>query len=276
MKFAHRFGTHCCCWAIVLVLLANCGPSPKRKPNQGRRQAKQGCSSGTQRRQVLPTSQPMVLPAKKDDKLEASDLYPIIKAGTFQVLNGNGSGGTGTGFFITPDVMATNLHVVDIDKDDLPDDPANIYIGTLTQNNQKQFAVQEIIAYDAEHDIALLRFGPGQIPPSVKPLPIDTKLPKIGSRVYALGNPLGQVIGNFTDGQVSMVGNISGVEPEVIVFTCPISPGNSGGPVVNEYGNVVGVASASASDDRAQNINIAHPSAHITALLNQTSKTSAP
>ncbi len=73
-----------------------------------------------------------------------------------------------------------------------------------------------------------------------KPLLLsDTDFPEIGERVYAIGNPKG-LEGTFSEGIVS--GKRVFEENEIIQITAPISPGSSGGPVINTRGEVIGIA----------------------------------
>src|SRR5204862_226940 len=76
--------------------------------------------------------------------------------------------------------------------------------------------------------------------------------------VYALGSPKGYEF-SITDGLVSQVREVSGVQE--LQISCPISGGNSGGPLVNEMGEVIGVVSWTKSD--AQNLSFAIPVAQV-------------
>ena len=77
----------------------------------------------------------------------------------------------------------------------------------------------------------------------------------VGSRAYVIGSPKGYEF-SIGDGLISQIQLVDGVRQYQI--SCPISAGNSGGPIVNERGEVVGVTSWSKLD--AQNLNFAIPS----------------
>ena len=250
-----------CIWLMILPLTMGlifaCQPDGLK--------SKRGKSISQKRNGIIEKTYKPVKQAA--GKLEATEIYPLIKQATFQVFTQGAAGtSTGTGFFIYPGYLITNLHVVDSDADSEADPTGNISIGTLSEEKEELVGITEVAAIDVGHDLALLKIDPSKLP-QVSPLALGTELPAVGETVYALGNPMGVVIGNFTNGQVSHVGPVEGFKTPVIVFTCPISPGNSGGPVVNRQGAVIGIASATFADSRSQNINIAQLSIHAEALL---------
>ena len=85
---------------------------------------------------------------------------------------------------------------------------------------------------------------------------------KIGERIYALGNPLG-LEGSISEGIISNIRQYRG--SRLIQITTPISPGSSGGPVINSRGQVVGVVTGTLS--QGQNLNFAVASEHIRKLV---------
>jgi putative serine protease PepD len=105
--------------------------------------------------------------------------------------------------------------------------------------------------YDAAADLALVSV-PGQLPSlglsSVTPLP--------GAPVLVIGSPLG-LGGSVTTGSISAIRDIDGIK--YIQFSAPISPGNSGGPLVNGAGKVIGVTVAKVIGGGAEGIGLAIP-----------------
>ncbi len=89
----------------------------------------------------------------------------------------------------------------------------------------------------------------------------DEAIPEIGERIYAIGNPKG-LSGTFSEGIVSGVRNLQ--LSQELQITAPISPGSSGGPVLNSRGQVIGVAYASYSE--GQNLNFAIPIKYLLTL----------
>lgn len=145
----------------------------------------------------------------------------------------------GTGFFYTNDGnLITNYHVI-----------ATAYTVKIVFYDGQSYDVSKILGYNIAQDVAILKVNKT----STEYLEISTEKPKTGDTVYALGNPLG-VNNIFTFGMVSNEKmTISG--KECIAFTAPISPGNSGGPLMNSNGEVVGINSMYIPD--AQNLNFA-------------------
>jgi S1-C subfamily serine protease len=154
----------------------------------------------------------------------------------------------GSGFFIDKDVVATNFHVID--------QAAGGYaksIGDPTKLN-----IKGTLGIDVLHDLALL-----EIDSSVSsPLPVATKLSaNVGDTVYTIGNPQG-LEGTFSQGIVSSVRTFG--SDRILQITAPISPGSSGGPVLDQTGTVVGVSFASI--EKGQNLNFAIPCDYLAAL----------
>ena len=78
--------------------------------------------------------------------------------------------------------------------------------------------------------------------PGVPPLPLgDSDSVEIGATVYVVGNPKGYLEGTFSNGIIS--GVREGATNKQLQMTAPISPGSSGGPVLNGKGEVIGVSS---------------------------------
>lgn len=159
--------------------------------------------------------------------------------------------GYGSGFFSRPGYIATNHHVIKR--------ATRIYfklVGTETT-----YWVEDIVATDPTHDLALLRVSSVNIP--ILSLANSDSI-QIGETVYIVGNPRGWE-GTISDGIVSSIrgeGNNKWIQT-----TAPISPGNSGGAVLNSSGEVIGVATLSYEADYAQNLNFAVPSNYLKELL---------
>ena len=179
--------------------------------------------------------------------LSATEIFKCINPGTVEIntyrLNGY-AWATGSGFFISEDgQVVTNYHVIENARE--------IVVKT---SEEKEYSITHVIAYDKEKDIAILQADIGS--DVVSYLDISEELPQTGDAVYALGSSLG-LTGTFSSGIVSTVNRELSDAPGVkyIQTTAPISSGNSGGPLVNEAGLVVGINTASYSN--GQNLNLA-------------------
>jgi len=155
----------------------------------------------------------------------------------------------GSGFFIDVDRVVTNRHVIE-----------GAYRAEVHLNSGHSFQVKNVIAVDAEGDVALLKVdAPLNL---VHPLSLDRTSPQEGESVVVIGNPFG-LEGSVTNGIVSAVRDIPGFG-RIIQITAPISPGSSGSPVVNMHGQVIGVATLQITG--GQSVNFAIPSERIAQL----------
>ena len=138
--------------------------------------------------------------------------------------------GSGTGIFVTNDGhLITNAHVV---KDCL-----EIRVGTGSGN----FEVGSVVAKDPTNDLALLKVNAK--PSKVGALRFGVR---VGENVEAFGYPLSQVLatsGNFTTGNVTALAGL-GDDSRFYQISAPVQPGNSGGPLLDEDGNLVGIVSS--------------------------------
>ncbi len=117
--------------------------------------------------------------------------------------------------------------------------------------------VDRLIDKDEEHDLALIHLDGAGRPEA----PLCFTDPPIGSRVYAIGAPKGFDF-SLTDGLISQIQKIHGSAEYQV--SCPISGGNSGGPVVNDRGEVLGIVAWTQKD--AQNLSFAIPAGFLTHL----------
>ena len=159
--------------------------------------------------------------------------------------------GFGSGFFIKPNLIATNYHVI-----------AGAASGTAKLvGRYTTYKIEGLTATDEANDLALLKVSEY----GIKPLLLgNSDAVKIGDKVYVAGNPKG-LEGTFSDGIISS--RRDKYTKERFQMTAPISPGSSGGPVLNSKGEVIGVSVAVHRDLDAQNLNFAIPSRYLKTLL---------
>ena len=149
---------------------------------------------------------------------------------------------TGSGFFLRPGQVVTNLHVVR--------GAVRAEIKTL-DGKGKMFPVNGVLAVDEEGDLALLSID---MPlERARTSELASELPDEGESIFVIGNPL-KLEGSVSDGIVSAVREVPN-SYRIIQITAPISHGNSGSPVFNLHGQVVGVVTVKVTN--GQNINLA-------------------
>jgi S1-C subfamily serine protease len=149
---------------------------------------------------------------------------------------------TGSGFFIRPGEVVTNLHVIRGAR--------RTEVKTL-DGKGRVYGVDGLLAVDEEGDLALLRLNMSLDRPRSSELAVS--LPEEGETVFVIGNPL-KLEGSVSNGIVSAVREVPGVG-KIIQTTAPISHGNSGSPVFNLKGQVVGVITVKVTN--GQNISLA-------------------
>ena len=160
--------------------------------------------------------------------------------------------GHGSGFFVTNngDVL-TNAHV------------ARGGTKCVIRTNDGMSHQGQIKAIHNGQDIALLCISSNKY----KPLKIYTATPQAGAYAVALGAPLGYT-NTVSDGLVSGIRNIKGYN--FLQVSCPISPGSSGGPIVNEQGQVIGMSTFIL--DGGNNMSFCVPSQQMKMFVEQSKK----
>jgi hypothetical protein len=154
--------------------------------------------------------------------------------------------GSGSGVIVSKDgVVVTNHHVIV--------DVTEIQYVKIRLHNGQVYETDQVIGYSDNRDLAVLKInGPKNLVPIT--LGDSTKI-KTGEKIFALGSPLG-IQNSVTEGIISNK-NIIDNKLSFIQFTAPISEGNSGGALVNIYGELVGINVAYYI--KGQNMNLAIP-----------------
>lgn len=145
---------------------------------------------------------------------------------------------TGTGFAISDGYIVTNYHVTKGAK--------TIRVRGIDGDINKSYKGYAVV-YDKEHDLSIIKIidqnfdSFGTIPYGIGRTTVD-----VGDNIFVLGYPLTSSMGNeikLTDGIISSLTGYKGNE-SMFQISAPIQPGNSGGPLFNENGDVVGVVFA--------------------------------
>ncbi len=160
-----------------------------------------------------------------------------------------GALGMGSGFFVRKGLVATNLHVIE--------DAAKGYAKRVGQD--AKYAIEGITARDDGNDLVIIKVSALDVPALSLG---DSDAVQVGESVYAVGNPRG-LDGTFSQGVISSIREAK--TRKRLQFTAPISPGSSGGPVLNEVGEVIGISVAIFRG--GQNLNFAIPSNYLKALV---------
>ena len=168
---------------------------------------------------------------------------------------------SGTGFIISSDgEILTNYHVV-----------ANAQTLTVTLHDGKQYPAT-VVGYEAESDVALIKIEASGLPTVTLG---DSSSLAVGDEVVAIGNPLGELTYSLTVGYVSAkerAVNTDGTPINMMQLDATINSGNSGGPLFDICGNVVGIISAkysgsTSSGTSIEGIGFAIPIDDVTSIL---------
>ncbi|MGG0658666.1 trypsin-like peptidase domain-containing protein [Rummeliibacillus pycnus] len=154
---------------------------------------------------------------------------------------------SGSGFIVNSNgTIVTNHHVVT--------DISEAKYVKISLSDGRVYETNQVIGYDAKRDLAVLKIKNAKNLPTVQ-LGDSNKI-ETGEKVYALGSPLGSS-GSITEGILSNKQVVLNDKQRYIQSSAPISHGNSGGTLVNKYGEVIGINVASLVS--GQNMNLAIP-----------------
>lgn len=186
--------------------------------------------------------------ASLEARINAQPDWPaIVKRVEPSVLTIETSAGLGSGWVAHADArgsdLVTNFHVI-ADAWNAGDTAVEVKQGDLTIKGV-------ITRVDPTDDLAIVHVSQRFVP-----LPAEAFRPELGSMVMAVGSPLG-LGGSVSIGVVSGYRSIDG--SDWLQFSAPISPGNSGGPVVDGKGRVVAVAAAKFEGTGVEALSLAIP-----------------
>ena len=198
----------------------------------------------------------VVVPPKKDSgdpNTPSPDVVDKVKKASvyIRVAFKNGKGGTGSGFVEKDSrLVVTNAHVVGLleEKDRGPKAIELVFNSGEGPDKEYRYG-GELVAFDKEHDLAIIRpflldVGARQVVPEGLTVPKSPNLILL-QKLFVFGYPLGEKLGTeitVTETSVSSLRKESSGKPPRIQVKGGMNPGNSGGPVVDVKGNVVGVA----------------------------------
>ena len=169
-----------------------------------------------------------------------------------------GGQSTGSGFVYSEDgLIITNYHVIE----------DGLSVQVVMEDGTTYDAA--VVGGDEKSDLAVLRIdAQGLTPVTVN----STDTPAVGETVLAIGNPLGlELQGSVSAGIISAVDRqitVDGRTMNLLQTDASISPGNSGGPLVNTRGEVIGINSAKISSSLAEGLGFAIPMTTAMPIIN--------
>lgn len=201
---------------------------------------------------------------KRQDKF--IKMYPLVSKNTKSNKSDNSISVTGSGFILDKKgVIATNAHVIE-----------NAKKIQITINNEigENIYNAKVLLKDVINDIALLEIDDSDFNGfNDLPYKISSKT-EIGESVFTIGFPLNSIMGKNFKVNNGIINSNTGISDDIRHYqiSVPLQPGNSGGPLFNENGDIIGITTArlngKAIGISVQNVNYALKSAYILNLVN--------
>ena len=194
--------------------------------------------------------------------ITAEDIYDLARSqvvgistespGLFGIPELSGSPISGSGFIVSSDgYILTNFHVIEIaHKNNLP-------INVILNDGTSYEAT--VVGFESINDVAVIKIDAEGLNPSIIGNSDDIR---VGQTVYAVGNPFGDLVYTMTDGIVSALDRVVSVEGKSIrtfQFSAAVNRGNSGGPIYNADGEVIGIVTAKVVRGNVEGIGFAIP-----------------
>lgn len=207
--------------------------------NNSSRRASRGSSRETVTQTTAP--QPTHTPSR-GKALTPQEIFKRCNPAVFMVFTSSAHQSCqGSGFFISPSGLAvSNYHVFQ---------GTHIGAEVIRLSDGSQYKLDKVLYKDADEDIFIFTVTPpaGR---QFQYIPVSAKSPQVGDKAYAIGSPLG-LENTFSSGEISQLRG-SGV----IQINVPIDHGSSGGALINEYGEAIGITTAG-MDESGANLNFA-------------------
>ena len=205
----------------------------------------------------------IALVEERGEALTAQEVYEAVNPSVVSVVTYlDGSVSVGTGVILSEDgYIVTNNHVIEGGRQ------CEIYLSTGFRMDAK------LVGRDEETDLAVLKVEGEKLPAAAIG---SSDLMVVGDQVYAIGNPLGlELRGTLTDGLVSAINrdvNVDGTTMTLIQTNAALNSGNSGGPLINAWGQVIGINTikmvSEYEDDTVEGLGFAVPSSTVAHVVN--------
>lgn len=194
------------------------------------------------------------------DQILYVKLYPTSSANV-GIGGGSSIGGaewSGTGFALKNNYIVTNYHVIE--------DAKTINIQGVNGDFSTKYNAS-VVASDKFNDLAILKVEGVNISTSGIPYSVKTSTSEVGEDAFVLGYPLTSTMGEEIKLTTGVVSSKTGFQGDVSLYqiSAPIQPGNSGGPLFDGNGNVIGIVSA--KHKGAENVGYAIKASYLRNLM---------
>ena len=193
-----------------------------------------------------------------DDDYSLIKEYPTTSMYNSKSTKQDRSRWTGTGFAIGNSYIVTNYHVIE--------DADTICVKGIKGDRNNGYST-EIVTVDKTNDIAILKVSDTHFNSfGVIPYSVSTRMADVGEEVFVLGYPLTQALGNEVKLTNGIVSSRTGYQGDIATYqiSAPVQPGNSGGPMFDSRGNVIGIVVAGVPG--AENVGYAIKTSYLSIL----------
>ena len=257
------------CFAVIAVLATGAAILAHQNKEPAEDDLQEDFSSDEITIPSYPTGRGVMLPIVREhgEKLTAQEIYQRVNPAVVIVMvQREDKMGVGTGVIFREDgYVITNQHVLAGASDCM-----------VTTADGYTYPA-DYVASDVDNDLAVLKINLDQYIEKVL-FPCaefgDSDLLSVGDKVYAIGNPLGiELRGTLTDGIVSAINRDVWVDNRTMTLiqtNAALNSGNSGGPLINEYGQVVGinVIKMTSKYNNVEGLGFAIPSTYMERIIN--------
>ena len=183
-------------------------------------------------------------------------VYPISRDRTKEAIT-KPTNWTGTGFALHKGYVVTNFHVVENAK--------SIILTGINGSFSTKYTAS-VVASDKKNDLALLKLN-GNVNITNIPYSVYTATSDVGEEVFVLGYPLTATMGDEIKLTTGVISSRSGFQGDISQYqiSAPVQPGNSGGPLFDSKGNVIGIVSA--KHVGAENVGYAIKTSYLKSLV---------
>ena len=201
---------------------------------------------------------------KLTSEISAQDIYDMARKQVVGIVTeapglfgaaespGGVSPVSGSGFIIsTEGYILTNYHVIELAH-------ANNLAISVVLNDGSSYEA-EVVGFEQSNDVAVIKINASGLTPA---LIGNSDNIRVGQTIYAVGNPFGDLVYTMTDGIVSALDRVVSVEGKSIgtfQFSAAVNRGNSGGPIYNTEGEVLGIVTAKVVRGNVEGIGFAIP-----------------
>ena len=207
------------------------GNSQNRPPLQGRGES------------TLSTKVTAEVGSGVSGKLSGHEIFKKCNTAVFMIFTSTGiQAFQGSGFFVSPNGLAvSNYHVFE---------GTAMGMEVIKTSNDQQYKIDHVIFKDKTNDVMAFTVK-AAVGTKFNYIPVSSYNPQVGEKVYAIGSPRG-LENTFSSGEISQFRE----NGRVIQISVPIDHGSSGGALINEYGEAIGITSGG-FDNSGANLNFA-------------------